>query len=51
MAEAGYYTIGGDLATRTGKAQCPLGHYCDGDGLKTPCPAGKYGDTKGLSTW
>ena len=21
---------------------CPVGHYCTGDGSKTPCPAGRY---------
>ena len=37
----------GSVCDGTSNATCPVGHYCTGDGSKTPCPAGKYGETTG----
>lgn len=46
----GFYSTGGSLITRTGKAICEPGFYCRGDGIKRQCPAGTFGSSHGLTS-
>ncbi|KAJ1444232.1 hypothetical protein M885DRAFT_73563, partial [Pelagophyceae sp. CCMP2097] len=40
--DAGYYTVGGTVATRAEQRNCPKGHYCAA-GAQRECPAGRWG--------
>ena len=42
--------IEGNICDGTTISICPPGHYCTGDGAKTPCPSGKYGESLGSTT-
>ena len=48
----GYFStpVDGDAARRTGREQCPPGHYCSGNGFTTSCPPGTYGSMPGLGS-
>lgn len=45
----GYYTVGGDNATRSAQKQCEPGFYCV-DGEQFACPPGSFGNISGLSS-
>ena len=46
--QTGFYTTGGDVATRTGETECEPGSFCV-DGVKSPCLAGYYGSESGMT--
>ena len=39
--QAGFYSTGGDSLTRTGEAECEVGHFCVG-GVRSECAAGSF---------
>ena len=50
IASTGYYTSGGDDASRrTGQTPCPQGNYC-ANGKIYQCPIGRYGSTTKLQS-
>jgi hypothetical protein len=47
QVEAGYFTTGNNMTTRTGQSICSPGSYC-ANGVMVDCPAGRYGIGSGL---
>jgi hypothetical protein len=47
-AGPGFY-VSGFPGSRSARAECDLGTYCDGSGVAQACPAGRYGSTAGLT--
>jgi hypothetical protein len=35
---------------RTHERRCDMGHFCPGDGTRSPCPAGTFGNATGLES-